>query len=481
MGILKEQVLSDFEGSALIKTRRWGKRTTCFVRVHGGVITMQQTKHADVDWDACLLKCKVTTVRRNSFHLILRSGRKFYFLVQAENVTSWADALRRASSHRLEEKFEIAEEIAHGSSARVYRAVNKMSGEEVAVKSIARPRFGTEESNYLAREELVSTMLNIPGVVTTKEVFHNQTMVHLVMELMRGGSLFQLLQIECGCKSLEIAKRILKELLEAVDGMHDKGVVHRDVKLDNIFCQSNDLKSTAIALGDFGFSKLIGAGQERSTSFVGTLPYMAPEIILGDPYGAEVDIWAVGVVAYVLMGGCFPYYFEGDEEATMEAVVGGDLQFEENQWKDVDETYKLFVCNLLELDPHHRLTAKEALQHEFFVCGKDVDAGKSSCSDKLARDINAFCRLGSKECDGESSDEEGSLGVEPEIKKTLSTGIEAGDARKNAYSKEMDGKSEVQNGEISRSRSAHAGVVEKHSCLHKLCHIFKRGFQKTEK
>ena len=191
------------------------------------------------------------------------------------------------------------------------------------------------------------------------------------MELLEGQELVDAIE-QHGLYDESDAKIVMGKMLDAIAFMHARGVVHRDLKLENLVLAAPDDLST-VTLVDFGLAKALMA-HERAENVCGTLAYVAPEALAAGQYGQGVDVWALGVAMHVLLTGTWPFDSE-DEDELMDAIIACDLDFdapdapEAFSWISPDA--KDLLRGLLEPNPKHRLTAAQAAEHAWFTGQKE--------------------------------------------------------------------------------------------------------------
>jgi len=144
--------------------------------------------------------------------------------------------------------------------------------------------------------------------------------------------------------------------------LHDIGIVHRDLKLENLLLVNKDENDMRIKLADFGLSKLY-SGKVMVTA-CGTPFYVAPDVLIGGGYGPSVDVWSAGILLYVLLSGRLPFSADNDADL-FRLIMKADLVFKSPQFDTVSDTAKDLIKKLLVADPGKRLTAKQALEHPF--------------------------------------------------------------------------------------------------------------------
>lgn len=204
---------------------------------------------------------------------------------------------------------------------------------------------------------------NHPSLIQLVDLAEADSAIKVVLELCEGGELYARIH-QKQCYPEAEAKMLMRSLLEALAYIHSKGIMHRDLKPENILLSSTT-SNTDIKISDFGLakqSKDYPRRLPRSHSICGSDFYLAPEVIKQDEYGREIDIWAVGVVCYVLLSGSLPF-FHNILHKLYRAIVERDLSFPDAQWSHVSQGAKDFVLRLLQCRAGDRLTAEQALNH----------------------------------------------------------------------------------------------------------------------
>merc|ERR1719277_1348517 len=256
--------------------------------------------------------------------------------------------------------------IGRGKFAEVYLCWRRSQPEKrYALKDI-NTRLGDMASINRIKEEI--TILQALGnhrclvsLVDVDEAVAGK--IRLVLELCEGGELYDRIQQKQYYPEHE-AKACCANLLEACQYIHNKGIMHRDLKPENILLASK-VSNTDIKISDFGLAKIsrdYPRRLPRSHSICGSDFYLAPEVIKQEEYGREIDIWAVGVICYVILSGSLPF-FHNVLHKLYRQIVERDLGFPEQAWKSVAKGAQDFILRLLQVRPGDRLTAEHALGH----------------------------------------------------------------------------------------------------------------------
>lgn len=251
------------------------------------------------------------------------------------------------------------------------------SGAEFAVKVIEQDE-DVESLEALRVEVAVLKATDHPNIVRLHEVVRTPSSTYLVMELLRGGELFDTI-VEKGCFTEPEAKRVLRQLLSAVAHCHGLGIVHRDLKPENLLYQDKlgTPNAEVLKLADFGLASLLSPDHHLSTA-CGTPGYVSPEILTaskGHGYGKECDLWSLGVILYILLCGYPPFYDENNNNAVIfKQIKAGAYTFADPYWTDISQEAKDIVRSLLTVDPKKRVTCEGVFESAWMK--KDAEAMK---------------------------------------------------------------------------------------------------------
>lgn len=280
--------------------------------------------------------------------------------------------------------YDFGKRIGRGAYSEVFIARDQKRNELCAVKVLNR--VNAEHTKLIDRELKILRMLHNEYLVRTIDIFDTPAQTYVVMEYLAGGELLDMIT-DSDHLSERNAKHVMRQVLEAVLYLHRKGIVHRDVKPENILCVNRRFP-LRVKLTDFGLSKVvssdeIGTSEMTMRSQCGTAYYLAPEIASNLNYGKPVDMWACGVVGYVMLAGKFPFYGDTDEKFMKRLRAG--VKFPNKEWRNVSQQAKSLIRGLLDPNPDTRLTAKEALEHRW-LC-EDTDDMLATASSKPARTV----------------------------------------------------------------------------------------------
>ncbi|EFJ39750.1 hypothetical protein VOLCADRAFT_78266 [Volvox carteri f. nagariensis] len=273
---------------------------------------------------------------------------------------------------KLRDVYKLGKTLGTGGFSVVKLASDRFTGVEYACKIMALPPVGQEVGeNENTREDIFKEIdllcgMNHENVIFLKEYFEEGNKVYLITELLTGGELLEAV-LKRGSYTEAEARLCFVQVLRGIEYLHSKNVVHRDLKLENLLLAKQD-DISLVKIADFGLAKHAVNGMQ---TICGTPQYVAPEVIVGAKghvYGPGVDMWSAGVVLYILLGG-YPPFWSDSEPQLFDMIRKGKYSFGDPVWNKVSESAKDLIRKLLVVDPTKRLTATEALQHQFILEG----------------------------------------------------------------------------------------------------------------
>mmetsp|Transcript_71750 Transcript_71750/g.87973 ORF Transcript_71750/g.87973 Transcript_71750/m.87973 type:complete len:396 (+) Transcript_71750:67-1254(+) len=277
----------------------------------------------------------------------------------------------KVKSLNLKKEYSIGKKLGAGGFATVRRCKRKSDGKIFALKVINKKNLERSDLIILESEVNIMRQINHPNIVVLYDIFEGKTKLCLVLSLLEGGELFDRI-IERGHFSERDASNQFVQMLSALSYLHDKKIVHRDLKPENLLYQTKD-DNSPIKLIDFGLAGNITNGPLKTPC--GTPNYVAPEILRRQPYGPQVDMWSIGVILYILLCGFPPFYDDNDDLGRLyKKIKNADYSFPKPYWNAISDKAKDIIQQLLVADPDKRLSANQALNHDW--CKGDASTKK---------------------------------------------------------------------------------------------------------
>lgn len=290
---------------------------------------------------------------------------------------------RAKFDQRVTAKYDIQALIGRGTYSRVVRAQHRITKKPYAIKMVNR----IHAKDMCDAELKVLQTVRHKYVIRLHEVFESSNQLYMVVDLATGGELFDRI-ISNGSFAESEAVYVVKMVLDGLHYLHDRGITHRDLKPENLLYYHPGEKSK-ILITDFGLSAFRKTGNELMNTICGTPEYIAPEVIARQPYTCLVDMWAIGVITYILLSATMP--FDDDNRSNLyKLILRSKFGYEDEPWNHVSLLAKEFINRLLVADPLERMTAFDALSHAWLVApalstSKDIERTSLRNSEKSGR------------------------------------------------------------------------------------------------
>uniref|UniRef100_A0A0A9WPF4 calcium/calmodulin-dependent protein kinase n=2 Tax=Miridae TaxID=30083 RepID=A0A0A9WPF4_LYGHE len=302
-----------------------------------------------------------------------------------------------ATCTRFSDNYDLKEELGKGAFSVVRRCVQKVTGHEFAAKIINTKKLSARDGAYrfeqlmkyyprkglwtlpesrnrlfknfqkLEREARICRKLQHPNIVRLHDSIQEENFHYLVFDLVTGGELFEDI-VAREFYSEADASHCIQQILESVNHCHQNGVVHRDLKPENLLLASK-AKGAAVKLADFGLAIEVQGEQQAWFGFAGTPGYLSPEVLKKEPYGKPVDIWACGVILYILLVG-YPPFWDEDQHRLYGQIKAGAYDYPSPEWDTVTPEAKNLINQMLTVNPSKRITAADALKHPW-ICQRE--------------------------------------------------------------------------------------------------------------
>ena len=298
------------------------------------------------------------------FTIIFPTKARKYYLSDESEYYKWVNTIRNIVGYsNLNEIYEIKQVLGKGKFGLVKLGIHRGNGRKVAIKIINKKLVTAIDVQQVKTEIDILKIAKHPNIIQLYDVFENENYIYIIMEYCAGGDLFSYIE-KRGFRLPETrAAEIIHKLSTAVFFLHEYGVVHRDLKPENILMTDNS-SNADIRLVDFGLGKIIGPG-EMCTDPFGTFSYVAPEVLKEKPYSFKVDLFAIGIIAYLLVAGFLPFDHETSEKEIARQTVYEPTPFPNSVWKNISNEARMFVDNLLQKNPDKRMGIQEVLQHKW--------------------------------------------------------------------------------------------------------------------
>ncbi|XP_047447006.1 calcium/calmodulin-dependent protein kinase (CaM kinase) II beta 1 isoform X14 [Mugil cephalus] len=271
---------------------------------------------------------------------------------------------------RFTDEYQLYEELGKGAFSVVRRCVKLCTGQEYAAKIINTKKLSARDHQKLEREARICRLLKHPNIVRLHDSISEEGFHYLLFDLVTGGELFEDI-VAREYYSEADASHCIHQILDSVHHIHQHDIVHRDLKPENLLLASK-CKNAAVKLADFGLAIEVQGDQQAWFGFAGTPGYLSPEVLRKEAYGKPVDIWACGVILYILLVG-YPPFWDEDQHKLYQQIKAGAYDFPSPEWDTVTPEAKNLINQMLTINPAKRITAQEALKHPW-VCQRSTVA-----------------------------------------------------------------------------------------------------------
>jgi len=266
-----------------------------------------------------------------------------------------------STNHRaFSETYTLCEELGKGAFSIVRKCIHKQTKQEYAAKIINTRKLNTRDLQKLDREARICRLLKHHNIVRLHTSIPEDGVYFLVFDLVTGGELFEDIVAREYYSEVD-ASHCIQQVLDAVYHCHTSGVIHRDLKPENLLLASKE-KGAVVKLADFGLAVEVPNDNPTWHGFAGTPGYLSPEVLKKEPYAKPVDMWACGVILYILLVG-YPPFWDDDQHRLYAQIKEGVYDFPSPEWDTVTKEAKDLINRLLTVKASDRITAYEALRH----------------------------------------------------------------------------------------------------------------------
>ncbi len=365
---------------------KWSKKANKVVSIFMSIIgediyyyedeTKTEMKHVH-NISGCFIKEngeeKVGDDKYFSFTVLWVNKSRNYLLKERTIAKEWTKNLRLAIGYKnFFDFYEMLDDIGEGQFGLVKLGVHIKTQEKVAIKIIKKSKMKPNEVGLIKNEIDVLRVCRHPCIVQFLDHFENSEYIFIVMEYIKYGHLREYLKKKKFVITEKRAAKISFQVAGALKYLHSFGVIHRDLKPDNIMVYDNGT-NFRVKVMDFGLSKILGP-KERAVEGYGTLCFVAPEIIMRDPYNNSIDIWSLGIMIYYILSGELPFDDPtNNEKAIAKKIVYEELAFPDVKWKSKSKEVKNFISLCLIKDMKKRITIEKLAEHEWFIAVEKIE------------------------------------------------------------------------------------------------------------
>ena len=321
-----------------------------------------------------------------TFKLISSEKSRMFYIEDKNEYINWITNIKKAIGYKdLNNIYEIQENLEKGKYGLIKKGINKITKQEVVISTFSKKYMLPSDLEQINTQIEILRIVKHPNIATLYDVYENEDFIYLISEYYSGSDLFNYFEKKKFHLKEKQVVRIVQQLCSLIYFLNEYGIVHRDLKLENIL-MTNDTDEADIKILDF-FSAIFLGPSYYKNEIISSISYCCPEILLNKHWDKKVDIWSLGVITYFLLSGYLPYEDDDNNEKNVaKQIINLPVLYPENLWKDISSTAKDFVDSCLQKDPQKRINIKQAIEHPWI---------QMSCETPLSR---CQCKIKNKKC-----------------------------------------------------------------------------------
>lgn len=321
--------------------------------------------------------------------------------LMAEVARRKLDVHHKITDDLVRETYTIGQKLGAGASGEVFSCTHKTSHQKFALKVVRKDQVMNDLQSMVTEIEIMKRVRH-RHVVSMYELYESPRCQWLILELVTGGSLQDYI-LKTTSYTEDSAAIMVMQLLQGVQYLHSLGIVHRDLKVENILLQGSN--NPEIKIADFGLSAFVGVGEvgfdkeeglnrkryKELRDMWGTKEYFAPELIQR-AYGPQADLWSIGCIVYEMLSGdvAFPIHKNEHDSSVFRRISEANVNYTGPVWKEISPQGKAFVQAMLTVNPEQRLNTVEALQHPWIVKSHAAHSTERQAAAPLSNTQNNF-------------------------------------------------------------------------------------------
>jgi calcium-dependent protein kinase len=274
----------------------------------------------------------------------------------SKNMKFSKETIIKISHESIMNYYNILSDLGHGSYGAVKKVRHKQLGEERAMKIVKKSSSSSQNEIEILKK------ISHPNIISIYEIFEDSINYYIMTEFLQGGELFEMITVQHTFNEIDAAK-VMKQLLNGINFLHNKNICHRDLKPENIMLVNKNDRNYELKIIDFGTATDYQSGK-KLTRFIGTSYYISPEV-LRESYDEKCDIWSCGVIFYILLTGYPPFNGNSNKEI-FQNIKHQKLEYDTEEWKDISQDAIDLVKKMLDRKPEKRLSAEACLNHRWF-------------------------------------------------------------------------------------------------------------------
>ena len=306
------------------------------------------------------------------FSIIYPEKERKYYTEDKKEYHKWIKYLRKAVDYEdLYKSYEMKDIIGQGRYGTIRVGYHKIKNRYVAIKIVNKKSMSEFDMQNIRHQIEILKIAIDEYVLQLLDIIENESYLYIITELCKGGDLYSYLNQRSFKIPETKAAKLIYKLTKSVSFLHALGIIHRDLKPENILM--TDMTDEAdIRISDFCICKRLEPN-ETTKEIVGTLGYMAPEVLMGMDYNFSSDVWSIGVIAYLLLTGYLPFDDEESDKEVVRKTLFESIPFDNDSWKNISNQAKEFIKKILIKDKEQRMTIEDILKDQWLEIYAEIE------------------------------------------------------------------------------------------------------------
>ena len=317
-----------------------------------------------------------------SFKLISSEKSRMFYIEDKNEYINWINNIKKAIGYKdLNDIYIIKENIEKGKYGLIKRGINKITKKEVIITTFTKKYMLPSDLEQINTQIEILKIVKHPNIGTLYDVYENEDFIYLISKYYSGSDLFNYFEKRNFKLKEKHVVRIVQQLCSLIYFLNEYGIVHRDLKLENIL-MTNDSDEADIKIFDF-FSAIFLGPSYYKNEIISSISYCCPEILLNKHWDKKVDIWSLGIITYFLLSGYLPYEDDDNNEKNVaKQIINLPVTYPKELWKGISNNAKDFVDSCLQKDPQKRINIKQAIEHPWIQMSCETPLSKCQCKIK---------------------------------------------------------------------------------------------------
>jgi serine/threonine protein kinase len=313
------------------------------------------------------------------FKLISPYKSRLFYVENKEDYDGWIINLKKVINYSdINEIYSFSDKLEKGKFGPIKKGFNKKTKKQVVISLFAKKYMSQSDFEQITNQIQILKIAKHPNIGKLIDVYETTDFIYLISEYYPGLDLFDYFEKRNFQLKEKNVARIIQQLCSVIYFLGEYGIIHRDLKLENIL-MTNETDNADIKILDF-FSAVFISPKYYQNEIIGSISYASPEILENKPWDQKTDLWSLGIITYFLLTGFLPFEDENNDERNVaRKIIKLPVSYPENIWKNISYIAKDFVENLLQKNPENRMNIKQCLEHPWIQTNCETPLSSFGC------------------------------------------------------------------------------------------------------